>query len=97
MKFASFFHRLHASFVNLVIFYRYITTTITTTLLGTTLDFIKMKLPNGVTMIDTPGLLTKGQLTSKLNSEELRQVRVVIFSAFIPCVRHDVSALLIFV
>jgi len=43
---------------------------------GTTLDFIKMKLPNGVTMIDTPGLLTKGQLTSKLNSEELRQVRL---------------------
>eukprot|EP01032_Pedospumella_encystans_P012834 gene12834-14817_t len=41
---------------------------------GTTLDFIKMKLPNGVTMIDTPGLLTKGQLTSKLNSEELRQI-----------------------
>ena len=45
--------------------------------LGTTLDFIKMRLPNGVTMIDTPGLLTKGQLTSKLNSEELRQVRAL--------------------
>jgi ribosome biogenesis GTPase A len=41
---------------------------------GTTLDFLKIQLPNGVVMIDTPGLLQKGQLTSKLNSEELRQI-----------------------
>ena len=41
---------------------------------GTTLDFLRIKLPNGVTMIDTPGLLNKGQLTSKLTTEELRQV-----------------------
>lgn len=34
---------------------------------GTTLDFIKLKLPNGVTMIDTPGLLSASQLTSKVN------------------------------
>ena len=27
---------------------------------GTTLDFLKIKLPNGVSMIDTPGLLNKG-------------------------------------
>ncbi len=27
---------------------------------GTTLDFLKIKLPNGVTMIDTPGLINKG-------------------------------------
>lgn len=41
---------------------------------GTTLDFLKIKLPNGITMIDTPGLLNAGQLTSKLNTAELRQV-----------------------
>lgn len=41
---------------------------------GTTLDFLKIQLPNGMTMIDTPGLLQVGQLTSKLNSDELRQV-----------------------
>ena len=42
---------------------------------GTTLNFLKIKLPNGVTMIDTPGLINRGQLTSKLTTEELRQVR----------------------
>lgn len=41
---------------------------------GTTLDFLKIKLPNGITMVDTPGLLSKGQLTSKLTTSELRQV-----------------------
>lgn len=41
---------------------------------GTTLNFLKIKLPNGVTMIDTPGLINKGQLTSRLTTAELRQV-----------------------
>ena len=41
---------------------------------GTTLDFIKIRLPNGVTMIDTPGLINRGQLTSKLSTSELKQV-----------------------
>jgi ribosome biogenesis GTPase A len=41
---------------------------------GTTLDFIKIRLPNGITMIDTPGLINKGQLTSRLTLEELKQV-----------------------
>lgn len=29
---------------------------------GTTLDFLKIRLPNGVTVIDTPGLLNPGQV-----------------------------------
>lgn len=41
---------------------------------GTTLDFLKIHLPNGVTMIDTPGLLNTGQLTARLTTDELRQV-----------------------
>ena len=41
---------------------------------GTTLDFIKMRLPNGITMIDTPGLINRGQLTTKLNPNELKLV-----------------------
>lgn len=41
---------------------------------GTTLDFLKIKLPNGITMIDTPGLLNSGQLTSKLTTRELKEV-----------------------
>lgn len=42
---------------------------------GTTLDFLKIKLPNsGITIVDTPGLINKGHLTSKLNTEELKQV-----------------------
>lgn len=41
---------------------------------GTTLDFLKIKLPNGMTVIDTPGLINSGHLTSKLTTEELRQV-----------------------
>jgi ribosome biogenesis GTPase A len=41
---------------------------------GTTLDFLKIRLPNEITMIDTPGLINNGQLTSKLTTEELKQV-----------------------
>ena len=41
---------------------------------GTTLDFLKIKLPNGITMIDTPGLLNKGQLTARLSTAELKLV-----------------------
>merc|ERR1719454_751020 len=41
---------------------------------GTTLDFIKMRLPNGIFMIDTPGLINRGQLTTKLNPNELKVV-----------------------
>jgi ribosome biogenesis GTPase A len=41
---------------------------------GTTLDFLKIKLPNGITMIDTPGLINKGQLTTILSSDELKHV-----------------------
>jgi len=41
---------------------------------GTTLNFLKVQLPNGVTFVDTPGLINRGQLTSKLSPEELRQV-----------------------
>ena len=50
---------------------------------GTTLNFLKIKLPNGVTMIDTPGLINRGQLTSRLTTEELRQVmRSILFYLF---------------
>jgi len=41
---------------------------------GTTLNFLNIRLPNGITMIDTPGLLNNGQLTTKLTTDELRQV-----------------------
>ncbi len=41
---------------------------------GTTLNFLNIRLPNGITMIDTPGLLNSGQLTTKLTTDELRQV-----------------------
>ena len=41
---------------------------------GTTLNFLKMQLPNGVTIVDTPGLINRGQLTSRLSPEELRAV-----------------------
>ena len=44
------------------------------TLPGTTLDFIKVKLSNGITVIDTPGLIRRGQLTSKLHPDELKAV-----------------------
>lgn len=35
---------------------------------GTTLDFLKIKLPNGVVMIDTPGLLNKGYIITNNNN-----------------------------
>lgn len=41
---------------------------------GTTLDFLKVFLPQGITLIDTPGLLTSGQLTARLTTEELKVV-----------------------
>jgi ribosome biogenesis GTPase A len=41
---------------------------------GTTLNFLKMKLVNNIYMIDTPGLINKGHLTSKLTPAELREV-----------------------
>ena len=41
---------------------------------GTTLDFLKILLPKGVLMIDTPGLINPSQLTSRLNTEELKLV-----------------------
>lgn len=43
---------------------------------GTTLNFIKIKVPthDGVTIYDTPGLLNANQLTTRLNTEELRKV-----------------------
>lgn len=41
---------------------------------GTTLDFLKIKLSNDITMIDTPGLINRGHLTSKLTTDELKQV-----------------------
>ena len=41
---------------------------------GNNLDFKKMRLPNGITMIDTPGLINRGQLTTKLNPNELKLV-----------------------
>lgn len=41
---------------------------------GTTLDFLRIKLPNGITVVDTPGLINPGHLTSKLTTQELKQV-----------------------
>jgi 30S ribosome assembly GTPase len=41
---------------------------------GTTLDFLKIRLPTGVQMIDTPGLINNSQLTSRLNTKELKLV-----------------------
>ena len=41
---------------------------------GTTLDFLKIRLPNGIVVYDTPGLINEGQLTSRLTPHELRQV-----------------------
>lgn len=41
---------------------------------GTTLDFLKIKLPTGLTVVDTPGLINKGHITTKLTTEELRDV-----------------------
>ena len=41
---------------------------------GTTLDFLKIRLPDGIMVYDTPGLINKGQLTSRLTPSELRSV-----------------------
>jgi ribosome biogenesis GTPase A len=41
---------------------------------GTTLDMLKLRLPNGVSVFDTPGLINKGQLTAKLTIDELKKV-----------------------
>jgi ribosome biogenesis GTPase A len=41
---------------------------------GTTLDFLKIKLSNEITMIDTPGLINPGHLTSKLTTTELKEI-----------------------
>jgi ribosome biogenesis GTPase A len=41
---------------------------------GTTLNFLKIKLSNNNYLIDTPGLINRGHLTSKLTTEELRDV-----------------------
>jgi ribosome biogenesis GTPase A len=41
---------------------------------GTTLDFLKIKMHNGLTFVDTPGLINAYQMTSRLTPEELKQV-----------------------
>eukprot|EP01035_Chromulina_nebulosa_P019313 gene19313-25175_t len=41
---------------------------------STTLDFLKIRLSNGVTVIDTPGLINEGQLTTLLTTNELKKV-----------------------
>jgi ribosome biogenesis GTPase A len=41
---------------------------------GTTLNFLRMTLPDDVVMIDTPGLINNGQLTSRLTFDELKKV-----------------------
>jgi ribosome biogenesis GTPase A len=41
---------------------------------GTTLNFLKIKLSNNNYLIDTPGLINRGHLTSKLTTEELKDV-----------------------
>jgi hypothetical protein len=46
----------------------------TSSLPGTTLDFIKLDVGKGVTLVDTPGLILTHQLTSALLSDELKAV-----------------------
>jgi ribosome biogenesis GTPase A len=41
---------------------------------GTTLDMLKIALPTGVVVYDTPGILNPSQLTTKLTFEELKAV-----------------------
>eukprot|EP00587_Corethron_hystrix_P001885 CAMPEP_0113302380 /NCGR_PEP_ID=MMETSP0010_2-20120614/3217_1 /TAXON_ID=216773 ORGANISM="Corethron hystrix, Strain 308" /NCGR_SAMPLE_ID=MMETSP0010_2 /ASSEMBLY_ACC=CAM_ASM_000155 /LENGTH=793 /DNA_ID=CAMNT_0000156161 /DNA_START=305 /DNA_END=2686 /DNA_ORIENTATION=+ /assembly_acc=CAM_ASM_000155 len=41
---------------------------------GTTLEFIKLKIGEGLSLYDTPGLLVPGTLTSKLTPAELKMV-----------------------
>lgn len=40
---------------------------------GTTLDFVRIQLPGGVTLVDTPGVLSESCLTSRLTLKELKQ------------------------
>jgi ribosome biogenesis GTPase A len=49
-------------------------TTTVSNLPGTTLNMLKIKLPNGITVIDTPGLINPGQLTTMLTPKELNAV-----------------------
>ena len=46
----------------------------TSSLPGTTLDFIKLGVGKGVALVDTPGLILSHQLTSSLLSDELKAV-----------------------
>jgi len=46
----------------------------TSSLPGTTLDFIKLDVGKGVALVDTPGLILSHQLTSSLLSDELKAV-----------------------
>jgi hypothetical protein len=41
---------------------------------GTTLNFLKVSLPGGPDLFDTPGILFRDQLTSRLNPSELKEV-----------------------
>lgn len=41
---------------------------------GTTLNFLKIVMHNGITVFDTPGLMNKGQLTALLTAKELNDV-----------------------
>jgi ribosome biogenesis GTPase A len=41
---------------------------------GTTLGFLKIRLPNGVTLIDTPGIINQAQITTWLTNDELKAV-----------------------
>jgi ribosome biogenesis GTPase A len=41
---------------------------------GTTLNFLKINMHDGITVFDTPGLMNKGQLTALLTAKELNDV-----------------------
>ena len=57
---------------------------------GTTLNAIRIALPkHGVTFVDTPGLLNPRQLTTRLPSDELRQV---IPTRAVRCITHRLAA-----
>lgn len=53
---------------------KHVLTTTVSNLPGTTLDMLKIKLHNGITIIDTPGLINEGQLTTLLTPKELNSV-----------------------
>jgi ribosome biogenesis GTPase A len=46
----------------------------TSALPGTTLNFLRMEVGEGVSLFDTPGLILSHQLTAQLSSEELKKV-----------------------